>query len=174
MIDPSKSHHIVSRWKVDLANRWYSIKSETLHIPDRFCFLRSEGPPPKKVFEVESLIRFWPALSFYAISIGFAVHLGISQVWESPGYLFAHQIAYSHFFGYLAFYNHYRNSKDWGTWEYSDDATAPIHYGREIFECFWDWWEHLLLDFFFNCSFLLQCVGLIGPIYYHPSNQTAS
>lgn len=146
MINPHDSHHIVSRWKVDLATRWYLIQSETLHIPDRFSFLTSEGPPPRKVFEVESFIRFLTGLPFCAICIGLAVYLGVSQLWESGVLVFAHQFVFSNFFGSLGFYWRYRNSEDWGTWQYSDDDTARIHYGRELFECLWDGWDYLLLE----------------------------
>src|SRR6478736_9174954 len=81
MIDSSASHHVMSRWKLDLATRWYSIQSETLHIPDRFGFFTPRGSPPSQVFEVESFIRLLVCQSclalLYPICIVSLPHIGI-------------------------------------------------------------------------------------------------
>lgn len=167
MIDRNESHHIVSRWKVDLATRWYSIQSETLHIPDRIGFFTPGGPPPKQVSEVECFIRIlaWQSLFVLLYPIYILISdFGISlRCLRGLGFLLAVQFAMFCLVWTAASYCHRHDSRDWGTWRYRDDETAQIHYGRELFECFWDGWKYLLLEIFLRLFFFWALIWIDWP-----------
>ncbi|CEI60202.1 unnamed protein product [Fusarium venenatum] len=142
MIDPSASHHLVSRWKLGLADRWYLIQSETLHIPDRFGFF-TPGPPPHQEFEVERFIGLLSCqlclvlLHLLIFSVSLQTGVSLSDV---SGILLGLQFAVFGLFWGIKYPHPSSSTKAWGTWEYSDDDAARIHYCKELFElCVGEW-----------------------------------
>ena len=149
MINPSASHRVVSRWKVDLAARWYTIQSETLHIPDRFGFFTPGASPPSQVSEVESVIRLLVCqlclALFYPLCIIRLPHVGLSRALGGLGIILGAQFIVFGIFWAFAYSRPRPSSKDRGTWQYRDYDTGHIHYWEEIFECFWRGWGNFVL-----------------------------
>ncbi|CAF3489340.1 unnamed protein product [Fusarium graminearum] len=161
MIDHNEFHHI-STWRPDGTR--FSPKPYTS--PDRIGFFTPGGPPPKQVSEVECFIRIlaWQSLFvlLYPIYILISDFGIILRCLRGLGFLLAVQFAMSCLVWTAASYCHRHDSRDWGTWQYRDDETAQIHYGRELFECFWDGWKYLLLEIFLRLDgglggFLTDC-----------------
>ena len=172
MIDPSSSHHVVSRWKLDLATRWYSVQSETLQIPDRFGFLTTGGSPPSQVFEVESIIRLLVCQSFLALLYPLCIiglpHIGISRVLEGLWIVLGVQFVVFGIAWAFAYYSPHPGTENWGTWQYRDYDTGHIHYWKEILQCFWRGWERCVLHqlafcliFFIDLSWVWRTVMAI-------------
>ncbi|KAG8670931.1 hypothetical protein FPOAC2_04259 [Fusarium poae] len=160
MIDPRASHHVVSRWKLDLAARWYTIQSETLHIPDRFGFL-TKGTPPSEVFEVERVIRLSLCQFCFLILLSLVFtrlpQIGISRTLQASGFILGVQFLVFGLFWALQYLPPRASSINWGTWEYSDD-TAHINYLKEVFGSYCNGWDS---ELFFDLlpALLSCCVG---------------
>jgi hypothetical protein len=125
MIHVAPPHHVIDPWKIDLAARWYSLQSETLHIPDRFGFF-SPGLPPLQAFEVERFTGLLICLSWIVLIgvVGLCCFPAAREsAWWTIRVLVGFQFVIIAFYWVTICYGPFRDD-EWGTFEYSENDNS--------------------------------------------------
>lgn len=135
-----KQHHIISSWKLIMANIRHHIQSKILRIPDRFGFFTS-GPPPSQIWDLERALVSSALLCLFGV-LG-VVLFGLSLLqgcvrWNAVAAFAAAECVFIGLIWALACFEHNFLPRDsWGAWEMEIiESDSSAHEDRHM-----DCWE---------------------------------